>query len=87
MCPTNFFFLWLLPESDAIFHAAMDQSIAHIKAVAIAEGVLGSNKYTNYAKYDTPPADIYGANLPRLESIKAAVDPQNVMGLAGGFKF
>ncbi|KAJ6484530.1 hypothetical protein DFH09DRAFT_949289, partial [Mycena vulgaris] len=43
--------------------------------------------YTKYAKYDTPLADIYGANLPTLESIKAAVDPQNVMGLAGGFKF
>ncbi|KAJ6529113.1 FAD dependent oxidoreductase [Mycena vulgaris] len=58
-----------------------------IKALAVAEGVLGSNKYTNYAMYDTPLSDIYGQNVPRLQSIKKAVDPQNVMGLAGGFKF
>lgn len=65
----------------------MHQSIAQIKALAIAEGVLGTSKYTNYAMYDTPLGDIYGQNVPRLQSIKKAVDPQNVMGLAGGFKF
>ncbi|KAJ7487921.1 FAD dependent oxidoreductase [Mycena latifolia] len=86
LCPTNFF-LWLPQTSDDIFHNAMHQSIAQIKALAIAEGVLGSDKYTNYAMYDTPLADIYGPNVPRLESIKKSVDPQNVMGLAGGFKF
>ncbi|KAJ7083230.1 FAD-binding domain-containing protein [Mycena epipterygia] len=87
LCPTNFFFLWLPPTSDDIFHDAMHQSTAQIKALAIAEGVLGSSKYTNYAIYDTPLSDIYGQNVPRLQSIKKAVDPQNVMGLAGGFKF
>ncbi|KAJ7789379.1 FAD dependent oxidoreductase [Mycena olivaceomarginata] len=87
LCPTNFFFLWLPATSDDIFHNAMHQSIAQIKALAIAEGVLGSSKYTNYAMFDTPLSDIYGQNVPRLQSIKKAVDPLNVMGLAGGFKF
>ncbi|KAJ7290205.1 FAD-binding domain-containing protein, partial [Mycena rebaudengoi] len=87
LCPTNFFFLWLPPTSDAIFHDAMHQSIRQIKSLATAEGVLGSSKYTNYAMYDTPLSDIYGQNVPRLQSIKKSVDPQNVMGLAGGFKF
>ncbi|KAJ7686166.1 FAD-binding domain-containing protein [Mycena rosella] len=87
LCPTNFFFLWVPETSDAIFHDAMHQSTAQIKALAIAEGVLGTSKYTNYAIYDTPLSDIYGPNVPRLQSIKKAVDPQNIMGLAGGFKF
>ncbi|KAF7362248.1 Bifunctional solanapyrone synthase [Mycena venus] len=87
LCPTNFFFLWLPSTSDDIFHDAMHQSISQIKALATAQGVLGSSKYTNYAMYDTPLSDIYGQNVPRLQSIKKAVDPQNVMGLAGGFKF
>jgi hypothetical protein len=57
--------------------------------VAIQDGqAVGSAPlYTNYALYDTPLNRIYGANLPRLKAIKAAVDPGNVMGLAGGFKF
>jgi hypothetical protein len=38
LCPTNFFFLWLPATSDDIFHNAMHQSIAQIKALAIAEG-------------------------------------------------
>ena len=42
--------------------------------------------YPNYALFDTPLEDIYGANIPRLQAIKSAVDPENVMGLAGGFK-
>lgn len=43
--------------------------------------------YPNYATYDTPLEDIYGSHLPRLRSLKLKVDPQNVMGLAGGWKF
>jgi hypothetical protein len=34
----------------------------------------------------TPLEDLYGDNLPGLRAIKHAVDPENVMGLAGGFK-
>ena len=31
--------------------------------------------------------DIYGGNVERLWKIRAAIDPKDVMGLAGGWKF
>ncbi|KAJ7599303.1 FAD-binding domain-containing protein [Mycena floridula] len=89
LCPTNFFFVWTpgLVTADSIMQDAVRQSVSFIKALAISEGVLGNSKYPNYAIYDTPLSDMYGANVPRLQSTKKSVDPQNVMGLAGGFKF
>ncbi|KAH8987975.1 FAD-binding domain-containing protein [Lactarius hatsudake] len=59
-----------------------------VTAAAVADGqnVSHAAVYPNYALSDTPLEDIYGANLPRLHEIKKAVDPENVMGLAGGFK-
>jgi hypothetical protein len=42
--------------------------------------------YTNYALWDAPLERIYGTNLPKLQDIKGRVDPEDVMGLAGGFK-
>ncbi|KAH9054942.1 FAD-binding domain-containing protein [Lactarius vividus] len=55
-------------------------------AVADGQNVSHAAVYPNYALFDTPLEDIYGENLPRLRGIKKAVDPKNVMGLAGGFK-
>jgi hypothetical protein len=43
--------------------------------------------YGNYVDVKTPLVDIYGENLPILQALQAKVDPNNVMGLAGGFKF
>ncbi|KAH9017325.1 FAD-binding domain-containing protein [Lactarius deliciosus] len=59
-----------------------------VTAAAVADGqnVSHAAVYPNYALFDTPLEDIYGANLPRLHAIKKAIDPENVMGLAGGFK-
>ncbi|KAH8983958.1 FAD-binding domain-containing protein [Lactarius hatsudake] len=59
-----------------------------VTAAAVADGqnVSRAAVYPNYALFDTPLEEIYGANLPRLYGIKKAVDPTNVMGLAGGFK-
>jgi FAD/FMN-containing dehydrogenase len=59
-----------------------------VTAAAIADGqnLTHAAVYPNYALFDTPLEDIYGANLPRLHAIKQAVDPKNVMGLAGGFR-
>ena len=43
--------------------------------------------YGNYAIAGTDLAKIYGeAHLERLTQIKAEVDPNNVMALAGGWK-
>lgn len=43
--------------------------------------------YGNYALADIPLEAMYGMNVERLRRIKKEVDPENVMGLAGGFKF
>ncbi|KAH7908528.1 FAD-binding domain-containing protein [Hygrophoropsis aurantiaca] len=89
LLPLNIYYAWELPTSDSLFHHAATTSAAYLKRVAVAEGqdVENAAVYGNYAIYSTPLADIYGANVPQLESLKAAVDPNNVMGLAGGFKF
>ncbi|KAJ6533798.1 FAD dependent oxidoreductase [Mycena vulgaris] len=87
--PLNLYFSWANETSDEIFHAALKQSAAHLTQVAINDGqhIAGAPLYTNYALADTPLERIYGAHLLRLRAIKRAVDPGNVMGLAGGFKF
>ncbi|KAF7375798.1 FAD-binding PCMH-type domain-containing protein [Mycena sanguinolenta] len=87
--PLNLYFAWSDPLSDSIFHDALLQSTQQLTNVAIGEGqaVADAALYTNYALYDTPLERIYGDNVGRLKSIQAAVDPGNVMGLAGGFKF
>jgi FAD/FMN-containing dehydrogenase len=68
---------------------AVRDSAAHIRQLAIAGGqdIANASLYGNYAIFDTPLSSIYGDNVARLQAIKAAVDPTNVMGLAGGFKF
>ncbi|KAJ6533797.1 FAD-binding domain-containing protein [Mycena vulgaris] len=87
--PLNLYFAWASELFDDVFHDALQQSAAHLTQVAIQDGqdIAAAPLYTNYALYDTPLERIYGANLPRLRAIKSAVDPDNVMGLAGGFKF
>ena len=49
--------------------------------------VLDAPKYPNYAITGTPLEEMYGANVPKLRALKILVDPTNVMGLAGGWKF
>jgi len=43
--------------------------------------------YVNYALFGTPLRTLYGEHLGRLREIKKKYDPDNVMGLAGGWKF
>lgn len=59
-----------------------------VTAAAIADGqnLTDAAVYPNYALFDNPVEDLYGANIPRLRAIKQVIDPENVMGLAGGFK-
>ncbi|KAJ7082665.1 FAD dependent oxidoreductase [Mycena belliarum] len=87
--PLNLYFAWGPATSDEIFHAALRRSAAHLTQVALAEGqaIADAPLYPNYALFDTPLERMYGANVERLRAIKGRVDPKNVMGLAGGFKF
>jgi hypothetical protein len=60
-----------------------------IRAAALADGqdVSHAALYPNYALFGTPLEDMYGGNVERLRKIRAAIDPEDVMGLAGGWKF
>lgn len=42
--------------------------------------------YPNYAAAATPVDEMYLGNLPVLKALKKRYDPDNVMGLTGGFK-
>ena len=68
---------------------ALRNMTATIHAAALADGQNVSNaaEYMNYALYGTPLKGIYGGNLERLREIRAKIDPNNVMGLTGGWKF
>jgi hypothetical protein len=60
-----------------------------VRDVALADGqnVSHAAKYLNYALFGTPLEDMYGGNVQRLRKIRAAIDPEHVMGLTGGWKF
>jgi len=78
-------------------NSSLDYTFAHVlrngsnalRAAALADGqnISRGPVYVNYALFDTPLEDMYGANVPRLRRIRAEIDPQDVMGLTGGFKF
>lgn len=88
--PFDLSYAWNSSEFDADFHAAARASSAHIRKAAIGEGqsqLIDAPIYPNYAISGTPLADMYGGNVPVLQALKGRIDPQNVMGLAGGWKF
>ena len=80
---------WTNPAEDKIF----EQGIKKVRDILYA-GLIGEGQretrtapvYSNNAIWDTSLTRIYGSNLPVLKTLKAQVDPSNVMGLAGGFK-
>ena len=89
LSPLNIYFTWLSPESDQEVYDAVQTSAKILQADAINGGLSDANAfvYPNFAIFSTPLDKMYGANLLRLQAIKEVVDLENVMGLAGGFKF
>jgi Berberine and berberine like len=59
----------------------------HATALADGQNVSHAAIYVNYALYGTPLKDMYGGNVGRLREIRATIDPDDVMGLSGGWKF
>ena len=82
LMPLNIYFAWVSPDSDQRCQDAIRTSGLNAGQSDISNAAL----YPNYAIFDTPLVNLYGVNLARLRAIKAAVDPENIMGLAGGFK-
>jgi hypothetical protein len=80
---------WTDPSLDEWMTSALIEMQAAIHDVAIADGqnVANAAKYVNYALYDTPLENLFAGNLKRLRKIKKKIDPENVMGLTGGWKF
>ncbi len=87
--PLGFLFAWLNATYDDFFHDAIHRSAKRIRDVAIQDGqeITHAPLYPNYAIFDTPLRDIYGANVDKLHRLRKRVDPDNVMELTGGFKF
>jgi hypothetical protein len=84
------YFGWENASNDDEFVASNRESVNRLSVVAKAEGLLLTDPpalYGNYVDAETPLVDIYGDNLPILQALQAKIDPNNVMGLAGGFKF
>ena len=86
--PLLVYFSWTNPHDDDAFIAAVEESVNHLSAVALSEGLVTYPLalYGNYVGHKTPLVDIYGDNLLPLQALKAKIDPGNVMDLAGGFK-
>ncbi|KAH8996309.1 FAD-binding domain-containing protein [Lactarius akahatsu] len=82
-------FQWYNASLDATMARALRQNTDEARAAVLADGqdVSHAATYVNYALFDTPLKDMYGANVPRLRKLRAEIDPEDVMGLAGGFKF
>ena len=87
--PSVVFYAWSNASLDDTIASAMRNHSEAIHNVALADGqnVSDAAIYVNYALFGTPLEDIYGDNVPRLRRIRAKIDPEDVMGLAGGFKF
>ena len=87
--PSVLIIAWSNASLDKTMADLLRDGAKTIHDVAIADGQNLSHAavYVNYALFDTPLEDMYGGNLARLRSIKAKIDPDRVMDLAGGFKF
>ncbi|KAI9069033.1 FAD-binding domain-containing protein [Trametes sanguinea] len=89
LLPLNIYYAWGASLADETMQNAARQSAEHLTQVIVGEGqdIGDAALYGNYAILGTPLERIYGQNVPKLRALKAKYDPDNVMGLAGGWKF
>ncbi|QRV98416.1 FAD-binding domain protein [Ceratobasidium sp. AG-Ba] len=84
-------YAWIGGSKDNSILAEMQESVQVIYNQAVAEGqdIAGPKqiRYGNYAPAGLGLESIYGNNLVELWQLKALIDPNNIMGLAGGFRF
>lgn len=87
--PLNLYFGWSLATSDDAFYDALVETQSNIYNAAVAEGqdIADAALYPNYALFGTPLEKLYGGNVGTLQALQAKYDPDDVMGLTGGWKF
>ncbi|KZT65650.1 hypothetical protein DAEQUDRAFT_696928 [Daedalea quercina L-15889] len=86
--PLLAYFLWDNAEDDVFWIEKMKEALRNIREVALEEGCTTKSApyYTNTSLEDIKPTLIYRGNLKGLSEVKAKYDPNDVMGLTGGFK-
>ncbi|TCD60004.1 hypothetical protein EIP91_010922 [Steccherinum ochraceum] len=86
--PTNLYIGYAGKQYDDVVLDSLRASVANMNRVAKEGGqnIDDAPLYGNYALFDTPVEKIYRENLPRLQRIKKVYDPENDMGLTGGWK-
>jgi hypothetical protein len=87
--PSSIFLGWTDQSVDAYMADAMRHSAASLVNAGIQDGqdLKNAAAYVNYALFGTPLEAMYGEHLGRLREIRKKYDPEDVMGLAGGWKF
>ena len=86
---SNMFLGYKNESADEYMADAMRSSAAAMMEVGIQGGqdLKNAAPYVNYALFGTPLTTMYGEHLERLHQIREKYDPEDVMGLAGGWKF
>ena len=87
--PSLVYVSWTSASADTYMADALRLSAKSLVEAAIqdGQGLKNAANYVNYAISGTPLEKMYGKHLDRLRRIKKKYDPENVMGLAGGWKF
>ncbi|KAH9997045.1 FAD dependent oxidoreductase [Russula vinacea] len=87
--PSLVYVSWTRASADVHMVEALRLSAASLVEAAIQGGqdLKNAATYVNYAISGTPLERMYGKHLERLREIRKKHDPENVMGLAGGWKF
>jgi hypothetical protein len=92
LLPTALTSYYTDPATDAFFQSFVQESTGYLQKVALEMGdALPLDRedvvvYGNYANADTPIENVYGSNIEKMKEIKRRWDPEDVMGLTGGWK-
>ena len=87
--PSSIYLGWTNASADGYMADAMRRSAASLVEAGIQDGqdLKNAAPSVNYALFGTPLETMYGEHLERLREIREEYDPEDVMGLAGGWKF
>ena len=87
--PSMVYVTWTNASVDGFITDAIRLSTASLIEAGIQDGqdLKDAALYVNYALFGTPVERMYGGHLEWLRKIRKKYDPEDVMGLAGGWKF